>query len=98
MRTVFAAIVLALVCVAALPQSKVWVADNGDGTYRNPFIHADRFSFSLDGKTFRGIGSSFRAREGRWIGAKIGFVFTRPEKFNDAGSVDIDWFRFEEAQ
>src|SRR5215210_3803952 len=23
------------------PSSKVWVADNGDGTYRNPIIHAD---------------------------------------------------------
>ncbi|HEX9917611.1 MAG TPA: family 43 glycosylhydrolase, partial [Pyrinomonadaceae bacterium] len=23
------------------PVSKVWVADNGDGTYKNPIIHAD---------------------------------------------------------
>ena len=53
------------------------------------------FSFSTDGKTFTTVGSPFKAREGRWIGAKLGFVFTRPAKFNDAGSVDIDWFRFE---
>lgn len=52
-----------------------------------------RFSYSLDGKTFTNVGDAFKAREGRWIGAKIGFVFNRPARFNDAGSADIDWFR-----
>lgn len=54
-----------------------------------------RFSYSIDGRTFTPIGEPFKAREGRWIGAKIGFVFSRPGKFNDAGSADIDWFRIE---
>lgn len=53
-----------------------------------------RFSFSKDGKSFTTVGEPFKAREGRWIGAKVGFVFTRPGKFNDAGTADIDWFRF----
>jgi beta-xylosidase len=53
------------------------------------------FSYSTDGKVFRGIGSQFKAREGRWIGAKLGFVFARPGRFNDAGSADVDWIRFE---
>lgn len=53
-----------------------------------------RFSFSKDGVSFTPVGEPFKAREGRWIGAKIGFVFTRPGKFNDAGTADIDWFRF----
>lgn len=53
------------------------------------------FSYSIDGKTFTVVGEPFKAREGRWIGAKVGFVFNRPAKFNDAGSADIDWFRFE---
>ncbi|MBX5479851.1 MAG: glycoside hydrolase 43 family protein [Pyrinomonas methylaliphatogenes] len=42
------AIRLALTCILLFPLvsesqsvSKVWVADNGDGTYRNPIIHAD---------------------------------------------------------
>jgi beta-xylosidase len=52
------------------------------------------FSFSADGKTFTNVGVPFKAREGRWIGAKIGFFFLRPGKFNDGGSADIDWFRF----
>lgn len=53
------------------------------------------FAYSIDGKNFTNVGSVFKAREGRWIGAKLGFVYTRPAKFNDAGSADIDWFRFE---
>ena len=53
------------------------------------------FSFSTDGIKFVSVGTPFKAREGRWIGAKVGFFFVRPAKFNDAGSADIDWFRFE---
>jgi beta-xylosidase len=53
------------------------------------------FSFSTDGQKFTLLGVPFKAREGKWIGARIGFFFTRPGKFNDAGSADIDWFRFE---
>lgn len=53
------------------------------------------FSFSADNKNFTNIGVPFKAREGKWIGAKVGFFFTRPGKFNDAGTADIDWFRFE---
>jgi beta-xylosidase len=53
------------------------------------------FSFSIDGKNFQNVGNAFKARQGRWIGAKLGLFFTRPGKFNDAGTADIDWFRFE---
>ena len=53
------------------------------------------FSFGNDGKRFSPVGGPFKAREGRWIGAKLGFVFTRPGRFNDAGSADVDWIRFE---
>ena len=53
------------------------------------------FYFSADDKNFQKIGETFKAREGKWIGAKVGLFFTRPEKFNDAGTADIDWLRFE---
>ncbi|MFT3742965.1 MAG: glycoside hydrolase 43 family protein [Pyrinomonadaceae bacterium] len=53
------------------------------------------FSYSTDGNSFTNIGEPFKAREGRWIGAKVGFFFNRPGKFNDGGSADIDWFRIE---
>ena len=54
-----------------------------------------RFSYSTDGQAFRPVGEVFKAREGKWIGAKMGLFCTRPGKFNDAGTADIDWFRVE---
>ncbi|HKP70727.1 MAG TPA: glycoside hydrolase 43 family protein, partial [Pyrinomonadaceae bacterium] len=56
-----------------------------------------QFGFSTDGKVYTSIGVQTKAREGRWIGAKVGFFFTRPGKFNDAGTADIDWIRFEKS-
>lgn len=53
------------------------------------------FSFSADGVNFTNVGNAFKAREGRWIGAKVGLFFNRSGKFNDAGTADIDWFRIE---
>jgi beta-xylosidase len=53
-----------------------------------------RFAYSVDGTAFTPVGESFTARPGRWIGAKLGFAFTRPGRFNDAGSADIDWIKF----
>jgi beta-xylosidase len=54
-----------------------------------------QFSFSADGKNFISIGNVFKAREGKWIGAKVGLFFVRNGKFNDAGSADVDWFHIE---
>jgi len=54
-----------------------------------------QFSYSADGKTFTRVGTPFKAREGKWIGAKMGLFFIRNGKFNDAGSAEIDWFRVE---
>lgn len=51
------------------------------------------FSFSTDNKIFTNVGVPFKAREGKWIGAKVGFFFNRFGKFNDAGAADVDWFR-----
>ncbi|NHN25823.1 glycosyl hydrolase 43 family protein [Flavobacterium jejuense] len=51
------------------------------------------FSYSTNGKKFEKIGNDFTAREGKWIGAKIGYLALRNGIINDAGSVDIDWFR-----
>lgn len=51
-----------------------------------------RFSFSADGKTFRHIGESFKAREGVWTGAKIGLFAVTTGKTNDGGRLDVDRF------
>lgn len=52
------------------------------------------FSYSLDGKKFEPLGAAFQAREGQWIGAKVGMFCTRPGIVtNDGGWSDVDWFR-----
>ena len=45
-RQIFITFVLLILCALDLPAqtpfvSKVWKADNGDGTYKNPILHAD---------------------------------------------------------
>jgi hypothetical protein len=52
-----------------------------------------QFSYSKDGESYTTIGNSFKAREGKWIGAKVGFFAFGNSVVNDAGSADIDWFR-----
>lgn len=56
------------------------------------------FSYSLDGKDFSGLGESFTAREGLWIGAKVGLYCSRPKEKNDSGYADVDWFRVEKVK
>lgn len=51
------------------------------------------FSYSEDGTKFITLGNAFKAKEGKWIGAKVGTFYTRPIQKNDGGRVDIDWFR-----
>ncbi|GAB6119143.1 glycoside hydrolase family 43 protein [Dysgonomonas termitidis] len=51
------------------------------------------FSYSTDDKKYTPLGNRFMAKEGRWIGAKIGTFCSRPLKGNDGGRVDIDWLR-----
>ena len=52
------------------------------------------FSYSLDGKKYQSLGKPFQAREGKWIGVKVGTFCTRPAiTTNDGGWSDVDWFR-----
>jgi len=54
------------------------------------------FSYSLDGKKFQKLGKQFKAREGKWIGAKVGTFCTRPAiVINDGGWAEVDWFHIE---
>jgi beta-xylosidase len=53
------------------------------------------FSYSLDGKSYVAIGAAFRARQGRWIGAKVGLFATGAANSPEMGNADFDWFRVE---
>lgn len=62
-------------------------------------VHVDkgaycRFSYSLDGKKFTEAGTLFKARQGKWIGAKMGMFSVTPHG-KERGWVDVDWFRVE---
>lgn len=62
-------------------------------TVRN--IKECTFSYSTDGKNYKALGTPFIAREGLWIGSKVGLFCTRSALKNDGGWMDIDWFRVE---
>lgn len=55
-----------------------------------------QFSYSKDGKKYVEFGEKFTAREGKWIGAKVGLFGWRKGKTNDSGYADFDWFRIQE--
>ena len=70
-----------------------------------PAIHCDiflrmvvangkmHFSYSMNGKKYQDVGEEFTMREGKWIGAKIGFVAVQPYGNESRGWIDADWFR-----
>lgn len=51
------------------------------------------FSYSMDGKKFKDVGDEFQMREGKWIGAKFGFVAEEPAGKAPSGFMDVDWIR-----
>lgn len=53
------------------------------------------FSYSIDGKTYFPFGETFKARQGKWIGAKVGIFCLSPLKTGARGYADYDWFRIE---
>ena len=78
----------------ATPDIYVRVKVHSEGIGNQIKAYAD-FSYSLDGKKFQPLGSTFTVKEGKWIGAKIGFYNSRPSICNDGAFLDIDWIRFE---
>jgi len=54
-----------------------------------------RFLVGGDGKDFRPFGPEFQAREGRWIGTRIGLFCLHPGNAPGQGYADFDWFRME---
>lgn len=53
-----------------------------------------QFSYSTNGSDFEHFGSAFQAKEGKWIGAKVGLFSIRNRHINDGGYTNVDWFRF----
>lgn len=53
------------------------------------------FSFSEDGSAYKKVGQPFTARQGKWIGAKVGLFCVTPNISGNRGWCDADWFRME---
>ncbi len=51
-----------------------------------------KFAYSLDGKRFKDVGDTFTMRQGKWIGAKMGFVSEHVGTKGNRGWIDADWF------
>ena len=78
-----------------------------DKTDYKPGIHEDiylrltvndskvRFAYSTDGRKFRECGDEFQMKEGKWIGAKFGYIAAETDPKADRGWVDADWIRVE---
>ena len=76
-----------------------------DKTDYKPGIHEDiylmikvkdsqvKFLWSLDGRTYKSCSDAFKMREGKWIGAKFGYVSVDTNAKSDRGWIDADWIR-----
>lgn len=52
-----------------------------------------QFLYSVDGKEHTAVGEPFKARVGKWIGAKAGLFCVNPDETNNRAWLDVDWFR-----
>lgn len=85
--------------IATLKPTAVDQIDYQPGTHIDIYMRMGvndgkmHFSYSLDGKKYTKCGTEFTMREGKWIGAKIGFVAYEPGQKTNRGWIDADWFR-----
>ena len=64
---------------------------NSDGT--NKHEAQVTFAYSKDGNKFTPCGETFKMRQGKWIGAKVGICAAEEAGKKVRGWVDVDWFR-----
>jgi beta-xylosidase len=96
-------LVVQVVCMNALQNGKEQVIEEQplqtDAIYLRVKVSSPdarcQFSYSIDGNHFVPVGNEFKAKPGKWIGAKVGlFVVSRPDA-RLGGYADFDWFRIE---
>ncbi|MEH6405878.1 MAG: glycoside hydrolase 43 family protein [Leeuwenhoekiella sp.] len=52
-----------------------------------------QFSYSQNGENFKVIGKPFKAKPGKWVGAKVGLFSVSIPEAKRGGYADFDWFR-----
>ena len=86
-------------CLARFPVEYLKMPGVADTVWKSVYLRvkiANRsvctFAYSLDGKKYTAAGEPFTARQGKWIGAKVGLFCVTPNDGN-RGWADVDWFR-----
>ena len=51
------------------------------------------FAWSQNGKKFQPCGQQYTMKQGKWIGAKFGFVAAETNPKVDKGWLEADWIR-----
>lgn len=51
------------------------------------------FLYSQDGETFTPLSHQFQAKQGKWIGAKMGLFIMNKKENTSRSWADVDWFR-----
>ena len=51
------------------------------------------FAWSQNGKKYQDCGGEYQMKQGKWIGAKFGFVAVDTNPKTDRGWIDADWIR-----
>ena len=64
---------------------------NADGSYKHQAQVS--FAYSKDGKKFTDCGTPFTMRQGKWIGAKFGYIAVETDQKADRGWIEADWIR-----
>ncbi|KAA5827989.1 glycosyl hydrolase 43 family protein [Algibacter amylolyticus] len=52
-----------------------------------------QFSYSENGKNYKKIGKPFKAKQGKWVGAKVGLFSVSTKDAKRYGYADVDYFR-----
>ena len=54
-----------------------------------------KFAYSLNGKKFNECSDELQMKEGKWIGAKFGYIAAETDRKCDRGWVEADWIHVE---
>lgn len=85
--------------IATLKPTAIDMIDYKPGIHEDIFLRLSvndsrlQFSWSLDGSKFTPCGEVFKMKEGKWIGAKFGYVAAETNPKCDRGWIDADWIR-----
>lgn len=85
--------------IATLKPTAIDMIDYKPGIHEDIFLRLSvndsrlQFSWSQDGSKFTPCGEVFKMKEGKWIGAKFGYVAAETNPKCDRGWIDADWIR-----